>query len=67
MNNTDCLDTQNYNAHITINVRIRRFKTRSAAASTLLFPLPEVIAVWSWRPNQTPEIARSSFLLGQWL
>jgi len=31
------------------------------------FPLPEVRAVWSWRPNQTPLSARSSFLLGQWL
>ena len=29
-------------------------------------PLPEVSAVWSWRPIQTPLTARSSFLLGQW-
>jgi len=29
-------------------------------------PLPEVSAVWSWRPNQTPLSARSSFLSGQW-
>ena len=36
MNNTDCLHTQNYNTHITINVRIRRFKTRSAAVSRAL-------------------------------
>ena len=41
------------------------FKTRSAAASTLLFHLPEVGAVWSWRLIQTPLTARSSFLLGQ--
>ena len=27
----------NFNAHITINVRIHRFKTENAAASTLLF------------------------------
>ena len=63
----DSLHTQNYNAHITINFRIHMFKTRSAAASMLPFPLPEVSAVRSWRPNQTPLSARSSFLLGQWL
>ena len=42
------------------------FKTRRAAASTLLFPPPEVRAVWSWRPNQTSLSAQSTFLLGQW-
>jgi hypothetical protein len=30
------------------------------------FPLPEVIAVWSWPPIQTPLTARSRFLSGQW-
>ena len=29
-------------------------------------PLTEVNAVLSWRPNQTPLSARSSFLSGQW-
>jgi len=38
-NNTDCLHTQNYDARIIINVRIHRFKTRSAAASTVLFSI----------------------------
>ena len=28
---------QNYNAHITLNIRIHMFKTRSVAASTLFF------------------------------
>jgi len=51
---------------ITINVHIRRLKTRSAAASTLPFPLPEVGAVWSWRPIQTLLTARLVLYLGQW-
>jgi len=37
MSNTDSLPTQNYNAHVTINVHIHRLKTRSAATSMLIF------------------------------
>jgi len=66
MNNKECLHTQTYNARITMNVRIHKFKTRSAAASTVLLPLPEVSANSSWRPIQTSLTAWSSFLSGQW-
>ena len=67
--NAGSLHTQNYNAHITINVRIHRFKSGSPAASTLIFSptrIKEVSAIWSWRPNQTLLSARSNFLSGQW-
>ena len=61
------MHTQYYNAHITINVRIHRFKLEALLLQRCFFPLPEVRAVWSWLPNQTPLSARSSFLLGQWV